>query len=996
MKNNRQSTGFILPALVIFSMVLMAVGLVVLQYVSSSTNSVQTAFYGNIAKEAANAGAVMGYSCLHDNNGVAPWTTTLTPNTSCTGAVADATRSIYTSQADDLSWRATFTVGAVTTNASGLSFTSTGTVGFYYAGSSTPTRTFTQTTRVNIPNDLSASTVTPAVGEAVTDLSVGFYNTCALANQKLYCWGGSAVGQLGLGDNTNRSTPTLVNTGGITNKRVDAMSMGALQGCALSEGRAYCWGINTRGQMGNGTAPGFLADTWDVAALLTATRNPPTKVTGALDTVNTTSIAPSWTNTTNGDRTSICAVSNGKVYCWGSNNWASLGQPKYGGLVDALCVANGWVSDTIFGFPSEYLCAKPLNTGITPFDNYDASSPTPVFGFSNRKQEDKSLLYNQRVTDIDAGQYGPCVIANGKVYCWGSSYVDLQLTNDPFGSTNLRSSALKTGGLSGLYATDIASGSDTACAIANGRGYCWGRLRGNGVDSNNTAPLLVSSIPSTVALTSAESSGEISGPLCLNGSGNSYCWGYSQPNTLTPQTISTPDNAAITDVGTGGAMSSSYGLVSGAYGNLCYVANASSYCRGNNSLGQIGDGTTSSTPSATFQKASNIGLTSGQAATAITSGDRHSCALVNGYPYCWGYNASGQLGTNDTANKTHPYGVRNLPDTKTTTSIDAGTNHTCAVANGQAYCWGSNASGQLGTNDTANRTSATLVNIGDMIGKNVTAISAGRDHTCAVANGQAYCWGSNTYGQLGRGNTTSSLSPVAVSTSGALSGKAVTAISVGDRFTCAIADGQPYCWGERANGKIGNGGVTTGNTTSPVLVSNMTGTSTDIQTGPDYACALEAGIPKCWGRNNTYQLGLGNITDQTTPQTISGMGARNTTSLSLGTSHACSVSNGYLFCWGSRANGRIGNSGTTTGSTTTPVQLPENTGAGLIGGNNPRLVSAGGSGSCAIANAKIFCWGAGSLNQIGNDGVADAIQPTQTGSYTRDITVISWSDTIFY
>ena len=90
----------------------------------------------------------------------------------------------------------------------------------------------------------------------------------------------------------------------------------------------------------------------------------------------------------------------------------------------------------------------------------------------------------------------------------------------------------------------------------------------------------------------------------------------------------------------------------------------------------------------------------------------------------------------------------------------------------------------------------------------VTSISAGGAHTCALADGQAYCWGDNTNGQLGNNSTTQSLVPVAVNTSGVLAGKTVTSISAGNSHTCALADGQAYCWGVNTNGRLGNNSTT--------------------------------------------------------------------------------------------------------------------------------------------------------------------------------------------
>lgn len=1028
MYSKAKQTGFILPALITLSLLLMSMGLVALQYVAASTNSVQSAFYNNMAKEAANAGASFAYSCLRSNGGsLGAWNTTqkaLTPGTDCDGvnvagggactSLPDTTPpdTSRLSTASNNSWTSRFLICQPTLGAGGISYTAKGIVAFYYAGSSTPTRTFTSVTKVNIPYDLTASTVRKAVGKAVTQMESGGNNNCAIANQQLYCWGINNVGQMAQGgsDNTARSAPTLITTGGLANKRVTSTTMGFTNGCAIADGRAYCWGINQRGQLGNGTAPGFLAD-WDFAALIAATRYQPTQVTGPLAGANVSKVSASWTTDSNADRTHVCALSNGALYCWGSNYWAQLGQPKYEGAVDVLCAASGWVAGYILFVPSSWLCPKPEYTGMSFTDNHDLSSPSPIFGFGSRAQESQALFYQKRITDFDTGANGSCAIANGSVYCWGENTIQVRGSADPLGGLTTQSvNSLKQGSLSGRYATSVAAAYSSACAVANGQMQCWGRLRGDGVDSvlGNDTPKSVSLPNGDKVINKVESSTELAGPICGFGSGDAYCWGYNQPNTTAPIQIGPTmlnTSESITDVGTGGGASGFFGI-GGTPGDSCYVANATIYCIGNNQYGQLGNGTTGAGNFSTFTRTTNaIGLTDGKAATDISSGDSHSCAIIDGQPYCWGSGANGKLGTGDSLNRLHPSGVNGLPDTRSSTQVSAGYSHSCSITTGHAYCWGSNASGQVGNGANNPQLQAYRVTGNNLENMAVTDIATGRDHTCVVANSQAYCWGSNTYGQLGNNSTTASSTPVAVraNSGDALYGKQVTKIVAGDRFTCAIADGQPYCWGERASGKIGNGGSTSGNTLLPVAVSNMTGTSTDLQAGPDYACAIEAGIPKCWGENQYYQLGIGNTTDQTTPAintTLRGSASNpnNTTSIGLGTSSACAITNGTTYCWGSRANGRIGNGGSTTGNTTTPTAVTEVNSATAFGPQNaPYRVASGGFGSCAIANARIYCWGAGSLGQMGTDSSpADTTTPSVTADYTRDTTIVSWSNTVFY
>jgi alpha-tubulin suppressor-like RCC1 family protein len=1043
---NRQE-GFILPALIVFSLVLMSMGLVTLQYVASSTNSVQSAFYTSMAKEAANAGAAFAYSCLRSSDGTPEWAgvkKVLTPSSNCAGVNASggadcsatdtAADTSTLSSASNGSWKSRFSVCEPTMGAGGISFTAKGAVEFFYAGSATPTQTFTATTKVNIPYDLTASTLRRAVGKAVTHIDTGGNYSCAIANSQTYCWGFNGVGQLGFGDNVNRSLPTLMNTGDLTNKRVSTIATGYVQTCATSDGRAYCWGINQRGQLGNGTSPGFLAD-WGVVALLAATRHTPTKVTGPLNTTNVTKVSPSWSTDDSRDRTHVCALSDGRVFCWGSNFWGQLSQPKYDGLINALCVANGWVSDRIFGIPSAYLCAQPKNTGTTIGSNHDETSPVPLFGFSNRSVEDDAALlyenrgngtYGKRATDLDTGMYGSCLIAEGLTYCWGESQMDIRGSADPTGGLNTKSvNAVKEGSLSGRFSTSVAASGTSGCSVANGRLHCWGRMRGDGFNSligndtpkevalpNATWPSGLYQIPVTNPyVEKVKSSTEQSGPICGMGNGSIFCWGVGQPNTLSPIMVSLVNNSeAVTDFGTGGGQSFVGGLI-GLQGVSCAVANATAYCSGNNTYGQLGLGTTGSsttTMSRTYNNGpanpNTIGLTEGVAATEISAGENHNCAVINGGAYCWGLNTNGQLGVGDSLNRLHPSGVRNLSGIKSVTKVAAGTSHSCAVSNSQTYCWGNQQYNKLGNGITTDTNQLTPVQVtanglGSMA---ISDVSVGVNHTCVVANSKVYCWGLNTNGQLGQGNTSTHTTPVEVA--GLLSGKAVTKVAVGNNFTCAIANGRPYCWGSDASGQLGNGSG--GSSNVPVLVNNLPGASTDIQAGADFACAVEAGIVKCWGSRANGRLGDGGSTSgtQQTPVTVSGMatggadgGPRNATSLSLGSSHACAIINGLSYCWGNRIGGRLGDN-TSSSQSTTPSAVLETNAAGAYGPQNtPYRISAGGNGSCAVANARIYCWGAGESGQIGNDLTpANVLTPTNTVDYTRDTTIVSWSDSVFY
>ncbi len=338
------------------------------------------------------------------------------------------------------------------------------------------------------------------------------------------------------------------------------------------------------------------------------------------------------------------------------------------------------------------------------------------------------------------------------------------------------------------------------CAVTtSGAGYCWGRndrgQLGDGTTTDRTRPVLVA-LGSLEAVASGERH-----TCALTSAGRVYCWGDNGSGQLGDGT--TTDRSVPTPV-PGLDFTS---LTAGALHTCGITQDGTAYCWGLNVAGQLGTGSPSTTlPVAVAPPA---GETTRLSFTALSAGRSHTCGITDGAAaYCWGANVSGQLGDGTTVNRSVPVAVAPPAGQSTPlafTSLSVGLAQTCGLTeDGVSYCWGRNASGQLGDGTTIGRPIPGPVQAPVVF----TAVEVGGGHACALAApGRAYCWGVNGSGELGDGTTTHRLTPVEVAPPANRSLPVFFAsLDAGDGHTCgATIDGRAYCWGSNFHGQLGTG-----------------------------------------------------------------------------------------------------------------------------------------------------------------------------------------------
>lgn len=570
---------------------------------------------------------------------------------------------------------------------------------------------------------------------------LGRAHACALSTlREVYCWGDNTYGQLGLGtaDTTPHATPTRVGT-----FLAQALFAGDDHTCAVVGTDVLCWGRNHRGQAGQGLGMG--------------TVDTPTRVTGV--TANASFVAAAGADF-------ACVLDDASaVQCWGSGRFGELGRAS--GTGDAT-----------------------------------AGAMEPVAGLMG-------------VTALAAGAHHVCALHIAGVSCWGFNRWG-QLGNGRVGTPRGTPTPVATPPTM-RNATQVATGNAHACAIAGGEVWCWGKNQFGQTaqprSGNNSNPTRVT-FPSAGAVTSVCAGAEHSCATLDDGS--LWCWGQGLAGQLGIgasfiTALDTPTRVTLPTPGT------ALRVTCGAQHTCAQLTDTSVSCWGNNSSGQLAE--PPSTVSNRNAPNTPSALTSLRTTAIVAAGFTTCAVLSTGTVSCWGNGVGGQLGDGGgMGNRSFPAAVAGVTGA---TGIAGGMFHMCAWSPTTTWCWGTNDRGQIG-NGVVNTSPEPVTAITGVT--NPVTMTGGERHTCAVlSSGAALCWGLNLQGQVGNGTVGNTMTPSALRpTVTALPAGSSRASSIAGGgggsgspapfdpeyqtgMTCAAVMSQVYCWGSNEWGELGDG-----------------------------------------------------------------------------------------------------------------------------------------------------------------------------------------------
>ena len=593
----------------------------------------------------------------------------------------------------------------------------------------------------------------------------------------------------------------------------------------------------------------------------------------------------------------------------------------------------------------------------------------------------------------DSGTFTLVLRDTGEIFGSGANdYGQLGTGDNNFSGTQVQ--VYSTGVLAGKTIVSISSGESFALALDDdGKVYAWGdNASGQLGDGSTTTSFAPVEVDVSGALEDKKIVSISAGPahaLALDDDGVVYAWGENGTGQLGDNTL--VDSSSPIAV-SGGSLAgiSVEAIAAGGQAfddpngfSVALGTNGRVYTWGSNKYGQLGIGNTTNSKLPVAVDSSDA--LSGKTVVSIAAGSRSVLALdSDGFVSSWGGNSQGQLGDGTTSNRSSPVEVdpTGALAGKVIKQIAAGYLFSLAVdAAGVAYAWGGNVFGELGDGTQTGRTTpVAVVSSGVLSGEKIVEIKAGYHSAVALTDtGKVVAWGYDGDNQAGLDYWPNVKTPQASSFTGSLSGQSVTAASFGNGFSIFLdADGVVH--GVGYNGSLQVGTASPERVLDPVLIGQGDGALVSkevvaISAGVDHSLALDTdGKVYAWGVNGFGQLGIG-TTVASVPTLVEGvLATKRIVEIAAGGNHSLALdSDGVVYAWGRNASGQLGTGDNTNSSVPVVVSA--------LSSKVVNSITAGESFSAALTSAsEVYTWGKNNLGQLGNGSGVESNLPIEISS----------------
>ena len=645
-------------------------------------------------------------------------------------------------------------------------------------------------------------------GEKVISLSLGSYHSSVVtSNGRVFTWGFNVNGQLGDGSTTNKSIPTEITNSFIiySGDKVVSLYLGSNYSSAITlYNRVFTWGNNDNGRLGDGTTteryvPMEITNQFDIgydakvvsivlgeshsSAITsneriftwgnndngklgdgtTTDRYIPTDITNQFNLENDEKVV----NLSLGTVHSSAITSNKRVFTWGLNSVGQLGDGSKNDRYEPTEITHQFnlkIGEKITNLSLGYFESSAITSKGRIF-TWGSSQLVPIeMNIFSIKIKRIYLPISESTLKLCSGSlYSSLVTTEGRVFSWGLNnygqigdgtttdrYVPTEITNN----FNLQA---------GEKVVNLAIGREHSSAItSNGRVFSWGRNNygqlGDGTTTDRYVPTEIThlfNLEGSEKVVSIYLGNSFSSAITSNG--RVFTWGSNNNGQIGDGT--TTDRYVPTEITHQFNLESDEKVISLGLGNnhsSAITSNGRLFTWGENSFGQLGNGSTTATNVPT-EITHQFNLQTGDKIVSISLGYLHSSAITsNGRLFTWGANYSGQLGDKTLTNRHVPKEITYNFDLRSgdkIASVVLGGYHSSAItSNGRIFTWGSNGSGQLGNGTTTNKSIPIEItyNIGIRDNDQVLSLSLGLNHSSAIiSSGRISTWGNNTYVDLG-------------------------------------------------------------------------------------------------------------------------------------------------------------------------------------------------------------------------------------------------------